>query len=122
MIIIIIESHTYQITQCVMIIIASLVAIKKSRSGLPAGPNLPNAVPNTTLNITTPSTFVVAVFDDLKFHRCNGTINEIEFKEKPFIQMIAYVIDSLKSLRDSFCPFGRDNSVDDCTRKKRRRI
>lgn len=57
---------------------ASLVALKKSSSDLPAGPNLPNAVPNTTLNITTPSTFVVAVFTGLKFHRCNGTIIEMD--------------------------------------------
>lgn len=63
----------YQITQCVTIIIASLVAIKKSSNGLPAEPNLPSAVPNTTLNITIPSTFVVAEFTCLKFHRCKGT-------------------------------------------------
>lgn len=63
----------YQITQCVTIIIASLVATKKSSNGLPAEPNFPRAVPNTTLNITIPRTFVVAELTCLKFHKCNGT-------------------------------------------------
>lgn len=63
----------YQITQCVTIIIASLVATKKSSNGLPADPNFPRAVPNITLNITIPRTFVVAELTCLKFHKCNGT-------------------------------------------------
>lgn len=61
-------------TQCVTIIIASLVALKKSSKGFPGEPNFPSAVPNTTLNITIPSTFVVAEFTCLKFHRCRGTV------------------------------------------------
>lgn len=61
-------------TQCVIIIMASLVATKKSSNGLPAEPNLPSAVPNTTLNITIPRTFVVAEFTCLKFHRYKGTV------------------------------------------------
>lgn len=56
-----------------IIIIASLVATKKSSKGFPAEPNLPSAVPNTTLNITIPRTFVVAEFTCLKFHRYSGT-------------------------------------------------
>lgn len=59
-----------------MIIIASLVAVKKSSSGFPALPNLPKDVPNTTLNITIPSTFVVAEFTCRNFHKCKGTIFE----------------------------------------------
>lgn len=69
---------TYQITQCVTIIMASLVAVKKSSNGLPAEANFPSAVPNTTLNITIPRTFVVAEFTCLKFHRYNGTIDKCE--------------------------------------------
>lgn len=64
----------YQITQCVMIIMASLVENKNLSNGLPFSPNFPSAVPNTTLNITTPRTFVVAEFTCLKFHRCNGAV------------------------------------------------
>lgn len=76
----------YQITQCVIIIMASLVADKKSSNGFPVGPNLPSAVPNTTLNITIPRTFVVAEFVCLKFHRYNGTIfKSIKEKEKLYL-------------------------------------
>lgn len=52
---------------------ASLVATKKSSNGLPAEPNFPSAVPNTTLNITIPRTFVVAEFTCLKSHAYKGT-------------------------------------------------
>lgn len=64
-------------TQCVIIIIDSLVATKKSSNGLPAEPNFPSAVPNTTLNITIPRTFVVAEFTCLKFHKYKGTVASI---------------------------------------------
>lgn len=67
------QIENYQMTQCVIIIIDSLQAIKKSSSGFPAAPILPIAVPRTTLNITTPRTFVVAEFTSLKFHAHNGS-------------------------------------------------
>lgn len=61
-------------THCVMFIIASLNAFKKSSNGFALEPILPMAVPNITLNITMPSTLVVDEFVCLKFHSCNGSI------------------------------------------------
>lgn len=118
-------------TQCVIIIIASLVATKKSSNGLPFAPNFPSAVPNTTLNITIPRTFVVAELTGLKFHKCSGSIRQNEAKNIDDLEKNHNFGENsencglnsnekMKSicLRD-VSPFGGDNSVDDCARKKR---
>lgn len=58
----------YQITQDVMIIIASLSAIKKSNKGFPFDCIFPMVTPKITLNITTPKTLVESVGSFLNFN------------------------------------------------------
>lgn len=63
---------TYQITHLVMIIIASLIDVKKTCSGLPCSRILPIVVPNTMLNMTMPNTLVVwTVLDEIS-HKWGG--------------------------------------------------
>ena len=70
------KKKTHQITHCVIIIMASLSAEKKSCNGFPFSCILPIVAPNTILNITIPKTFVVCENSDLNFHSDGLTVNE----------------------------------------------
>lgn len=65
------SNFTYQMTQLVIIIIASLRASKKSRRIFARLPIFPNVIPNTIENTTNPKTFVVGSYRSSNF-QCSG--------------------------------------------------
>lgn len=64
---------TYQMTQLVMIIIASDKVSKKSNNGLPLLPIFPKVIPRTMLNTTNPRTFVAFAYSLFILYSSSGT-------------------------------------------------
>lgn len=67
------KENSYQITQRVIIIIASLNETRKSWIGFPRSRIFPIVAPSTTLNITKPKTFIPSRHCPLILNDVNGT-------------------------------------------------